>query len=347
MTREEIKQERKTIKEALKAGTMAAKDAQARLADLENQERATKQEGIQGPLAEGKSASMRELSEKMKEAMLNKRAVTLNGTELVGNIRTLFEVQLNNDPLLGRVSYFYGPNGNTNIPVLNPHLALPIGYAEGATNVAADTQAQLGVTTLTPRAFASVLPVSAETLSMGLVDLEAELPRLFARVFNKIMHRQILTGTGVSQDFASIITGTKATIAGAAPTIADLATAAVSLRDYFSQGAAIVMDYLTYGVVMADSTPGVAELYKEELIRSKTIEGVPVILTGDFPRYTGASGSCVWVGGPLEQYAVGIASEIKIDPILIPTSTNTFFRAIMFMNGTPIVADNFTSWYIE
>jgi HK97 family phage major capsid protein len=348
MNMEQIKIERRNIKDALKAGTMSSKDATEKLTELDNQERSLNQANIVTPVAVDKDVSFREFAGKIKESMIQKRSVTLNGTELVANIRTLFEEQMNKDPILSKVSYYYGPNGITNIPVLSPHLADPVGYPEGANNIAEDKQANLRVTTLTPRAFASVLPISAETLSMGLVDFESELPKLFARIFSKVMHKQILTGDGTGQNFTSIISGASKQfeIAGTTPKISDLAQTAVQLGDYFDGDAAIVMHYNTYNQVMSDNTVGVAELYKEELIRTKTIEGVKIILTGDHPSYSGTSGSVVWSAGPLNQYAVGIASEVKIEPINVPTSTQTYFRAISFMNGKPIVPENFGVWLI-
>jgi len=60
---------------------------------------------------------------------------------------------------------------------------------------------------------------------------------------------------------------------------------------------------------MDDATTGVAEMYKEELIRSKTVEGVRVLLTSFAPNSV-VAGSAVAVAFRGKDYAFGLASEI-------------------------------------
>ena len=100
------------------------------------------------------------------------------------------------------------------------------------------------------------------------------------------------------------------------------------------------MNPSTYSKILADTTPGVAEIYKEELVRNKKIEGVRVLLTGYAPS-TITSGSIVAVGGKLTDYGIGLASEIQITPKRIVGDTNTYFEAMLFANGTKIVEKNF------
>ena len=121
--------------------------------------------------------------------------------------------------------------------------------------------------------------------------------------------------------------------------MADLVKLALTMRDY-TDDAVIVMHPAIYSGIQADPTAGVAELYKEELIRTKTVEGVRVILTGYAPSSVSA-GSTVAVAGRMADYAVGLASEIAIEPVKRVGDTNTYFQAIVFANGGKILTRNF------
>jgi hypothetical protein len=123
------------------------------------------------------------------------------------------------------------------------------------------------------------------------------------------------------------------------PKMADLVDLALKMRDY-TDDAIIVMNPTIYSGIQADATAGVAQLYKEELIRTKTIEGVKVLLTGYAPSAT-ATGAVVAVAGRMSDYGFGLASEITIKPKEIVGDTNTYFEAIVFANGKKIVDKNF------
>jgi hypothetical protein len=47
------------------------------------------------------------------------------------------------------------------------------------------------------------------------------------------------------------------------------------------------------------------------------------------------------VAGRLDNYGLGMASEIIIKPIEKVGDTNTYFQASIFANGTPVVEKNF------
>lgn len=81
---------------------------------------------------------------------------------------------------------------------------------------------------------------------------------------------------------------------------------------------------------------------KEELIRNKTIEGVKVTLDGNAPK-TFATGNIVAAASPLARYAIGVASEIIIDPIKVKGDTNTYFQAAMFFSGKQITDSDILS----
>jgi HK97 family phage major capsid protein len=179
---------------------------------------------------------------------------------------------------------------------------------------------------------------------MGSVDLESELPGIFADAFAQGFHKGILTGSGTGLNFTGLFPSIPAAnqIACAAagnPKIADLVNLALTIQDLTDSGV-IVLAPSIYAGILADETTGVAEVYKEELIRGKTIENVRVILTSAAPSAL-AAGSIVAVAGRLEDYAVGMASDISIDPIKKPGDTNTYFQASVFANGIPVLEKNF------
>ncbi|ULQ59231.1 phage major capsid protein [Brucepastera parasyntrophica] len=277
-------------------------------------------------------------------AMIEKRAITLNGTGSINQIKELVKIIKKKTPVLDLVRYFYGPNASTNIPVWNPTVAKPGNYAEGATNIPKDTNAVLSASTITPYAYVSLLQVSAETLMLGQANLEAELPEIFADAFADAMHEGLLIGDGLGRNMAGLFPAIPAgnqIACGAAgtPLMADIVKLALTIQDKKGEGV-IILNQNIYTGIMADPTTGVADLYKEELIRSKTVEGIKVILTSDAPNSITA-GSVVAVAGDLKYYGVGVASEILIEPKKQVGDTNTYFEASMWFNGKAIIADNF------
>jgi len=289
----------------------------------------------------GGSNMTRELVTAMKE----KRAITLNGTGAVSQISEIAKELTQKTPVLKGVRYFYGSNAMTNIPVLSPTIATPANYAEGATAIGNDTQAVLSAKVLTPYAYVSILPVSAEALQLSEANIEGELNSIFADAFAKAMHTGVVVGNGSGRNMTGAFVGvpqanvlTDATTG--MPKIADLVKLALQIQDYTDEGV-IIMSPVIYAGIMQDTTTTSADVYKETLVRDKSIEGVKILVTGAAPSAT-ASGSIVAVAGRLQDYGVAIAAELAIDPIKKVGDTNTYFQATMFFNGAPIVPAN---WY--
>jgi hypothetical protein len=279
----------------------------------------------------------------IQKALVEKRAITLNGTGAINQIKELAKELQAKTPILERVRYFYGPNASTNIPVLSPGLATPAAAAEGATNIAVDTTAVLGSRSITPHAYVSILPISLEALTLGTVNFDSELPAIFADAFAQGFHKGILTGDGLGLNFKGLFKSIPAAnqIACGAegnPLIDDLVKLALTIQDLTDSGV-IVLAPSIYAGVLADPTEGVAKVYKEELIRNKTIENVKVILTSAAPSVLTA-GSIVAVACRLDDYGLGMASEISIEPIKKVGDTNTYFQASVFANGIPIIEKN-------
>jgi len=332
--------ELRNLSEKISDGTLKADEAKSKLDALKTQKRDIEQRIAQAnaPIERG-GATMADVA----NAMVEKRAITLNGTGAINQVRELAKELSRRKEILNLVRYFYGPNAATNIPVLSPSLATPATAAEGATGIAVDTQATLGVRSITPHAFVSILPVSAETLQLGSVNFDTELPAIFAEAFADGFAQQVLTGNGTGMNFQGVFTGVTNTVNCAmtgVPRVMDVVNLALTIRDFAADDAIIVMHPTVYAGIMSDATTGVAELYKEELIRNKTIEGVRVLLTGYAPSSV-VSGSTVAVAGRMSNYGFGLASEIHIEPIKQVGSTLTWFQAHVFGNGMPIVQSNF------
>jgi HK97 family phage major capsid protein len=337
----EVNLQIRSLQEDIVNGKIKADDAKKKFDEL----RAQKSEIEKAIALEKAPIETRTVSTAdIQKALIEKRAITLNGTGAISQIRELAKELQAKTPILERVRYFYGPNASTNIPVLSPGLATPAVVAEGATSVAVDTTAVLGSKSITPHAYVSILPISLEALTMGTVNFDSELPAIFADAFSQGFHRGILTGSGTGLNFTGLfgsIPVANQIPCGAAgnPTIADLVQLALTVQDLTDSGV-IVISPSVYAGVLADSTAGVSKVYKEELIRNKTIENVRVILTSAAPS-TVAQDDIVAVAGRLDDYGLGIASEINIEPIKKVGDTNTYFQASIFANGIPIINKNF------
>jgi HK97 family phage major capsid protein len=337
----EVDMQLRSLQEDITGGKISADDAKKKFDEL----RAKKAEiekaiALEKAPVEKRSASTADI----QKALIEKRAITLSGTGAINQIKELAKELQAKTPVLERVRYFYGPNASTNIPVLSPGLATPATAAEGATNIAVDTTAALGNKSITPHAFVSILPISLEALNMGTVNFDSELPAIFADVFAQGFHKGILTGSGSGLNFTGLFGSIPAANkipcgAAGAPAIADLAKLALTVQDMTDSGV-IVLSPSIYAGILADTTEGVAEVYKEELIRNKTIENVRVILTSAAPSDT-SEDSIVAVAGRLDDYGLGMASEVTIEPIKKVGDTNTYFQASVFANGIPIVEKNF------
>jgi HK97 family phage major capsid protein len=337
----EIDLQIRSLQEDIVNGKIKADDAKKKFDEL----RAQKSEIEKAIALENAPVEKRNVSTAdIQKALLEKRAITLNGTGAINQIKELAKELMAKTLILGRVRYFYGPNASTNIPVLSPGLATPAVAAEGATNIAVDTTAVLGNKSVTPHAFVSILPISLEALTMGTVNFDSELPAIFADAFAQGFHRGILTGDGSGLNFKGLFASIPAAnqiACGEAgnPLIADLVNLALTIQDLTDNGV-IILSPSVYAGVLADQTEGVAKVYKEELIRNKTIENVQVILTSAAPSALTA-GSIVAVAGRLDDYALAMASEINIRPIEKVGDTNIYFQASIFANGIPIIEKNF------
>ena len=278
-------------------------------------------------------------------AMKEKRAITLSGAGAVEVVNALFKVFRNKTDILNGLRYFYGPNATTKIPVLSPRPARPARVAEGVTNASADSTAALGHTDLEPETYFSELPVSFETLKYAPVDFENELVEIFADAFADAMANAVVTGRGKTTYyefgglFTSVPAGNQIACASSgAPTIADLVKLALKMQEKVMADPCIVISPTLYAGISTASVSGY-DVYKNELILNRTLEGVKILVCGYAPSTTTAN-SIVAVGFDRSDYAVGVTTDLTIEPIRAKGDTNTYFQAILGMDGKPIVAAN-------
>lgn len=282
-------------------------------------------------------------AEELIRCAKERRSLTIGGNANLGainQIRTLFKEIAETDAILSRASYYYGPNASTNIPVLSP-MSDPSDYDEGADSITQDSAAGITVTEIQPKAYAAILPVTAEMLLMGAVDIEGELPELFAKAFRRVMKAGMLTGTGTGKLMKGIFTSAAANtngiteLAGSAIKISELAGLALKVSG-LDTGYEILMNPSTYQALLADATAGEdVKLYKEGLIRDKSIEGVRIVLDAGAPKAT-AAGSVLAVAVPFNRYAIGIAGELSIKPVDVLGDTKSYFQATMFFSGKQV-----------
>lgn len=330
---EQVLGELRTMKEGLVAEKRSV-DAEKATMTAENPANATREVETQ----------WRDIANAIRE----KRAISLSGTGVTNVVSDMVKIAAAKMPLLGKVRVFTGRDASTNIPVWSPSLAAPTAQAEGVsgeTAVASDSTAALSVTSVTPYAYISVLPITNEALLLTGSNLEAELPGIFGEAFSKAMHTGILTGAGTGQAMKGVFTaGSIASAnlipcaASGLPKMADLVNLAMKLQDFYDD-AVMVMHPTVYTAVMADPATGY-DVYKEELARSKSLEGVQVILTTYAPSDTTADKVLV-AGGNFSDYALAIANAVTIEPMKKVGENVTYFQAVSYFNGKAILPANF------
>jgi len=109
--------ELRSLGDEVRNGTLAAEAARERLDGLKAQKREIEQRIAQAnaPVSH-QGATMEDVARAMSE----KRAITLNGTGAISQVRELAKELARKKRILELVRYFYGPNALTNIPVLSP-----------------------------------------------------------------------------------------------------------------------------------------------------------------------------------------------------------------------------------
>lgn len=281
------------------------------------------------------------------KAMAEKRSITLSGTGAINQINGLWDLIKQREPLLDRVSYFRGPNAQTQVAILSARPAVPSKASEGATSITADSTAAIGSKSLYPYTWAAVLPVTYEAVLYSIADVEQRIPGLLAESFRTAMCNGMFTGDGTNSTIKGIFAaGSVAagnlieTASASAVSIKDLEDLALKVKDYDVAEPVIIMEPAIYSAIAAASASGY-DFLKEELVRNKTVEGIPVVLTGKAPSFaSAAAGDIVVWCGDLKNYALAVADEVTIEPLKKVGDTNTYYQAVMAFTGDVVQPNN-------
>lgn len=280
------------------------------------------------------------------DQMMQKRTVELSGAGAYNVLAEIMKIVDQKYDLLSRTRKVFGAGAQTNIPILSARPAKPAKQAESAVGIASDATAAQSVTTITPYAYWSEIPVSAEALVQGAANLAAELPAIFADAFAAAMMYGMLDGTG-DGTMTSVFTNAALTkdincaVAGA-PTWADFIGLAGTVKDY-AHNPVIITNPARVGNLLTATTAETAGL-KAELLTRSSIRGIEVIETGYAPS-TYAAGDVTAVAFDLRNYVFAIAREMMIEPVKAQGTAMTYFQAINFMNGKPVIAAN--GWQLK
>lgn len=353
---ESLSVEVRSIADELLDTSKDVNEVRSRLDSKKEELRKAKQELAQLDMPKDTSSGKEEVlfnaEELRKLAKGELRSITI-GTN-AGSTKSfdrLFEQIGDKDELLSKVQMVFGKDALTKIPVLNDMGDLT-SSTEATTSVTVDTEAGISITELEPKSYPRCLPVSAEAMTLGIVELESRMPGIFEKAFKKAMRKGMIVGAGTDGDaMTGIFTQVNsdiasATSAGDFPTrvisggvsmsnLGELAVAVSGKDEEYT----IIMSPSVYGALLADTaTDETTKLYKETLIRDKSIENVKVSINSYAPANAATAKKAMVVAVPLARYCIGVAREVNIDIIKAKGDKNTYFQAIPFIDGKQ--ADN-------
>ena len=284
------------------------------------------------------------------KAMIENRSITItstlnnepaNGIGAINQVADLWDLIKQKEPLLDRISYFNGPNFETQIPVLEARPAVPTAYAETADKSGAiDSTAAVKVKKINPETYFTVLPITYEAARQSFVGLEDRIPGLLAEAFRTAMCKLVFDGIF---DDDNVADANKIALASnSAVTFADLEGLALKVLDTDIAEPVIVMNPTIYGVLASTDAQGYNFL-KEELVRNKSLEGVKVILSGKapvIPQAGVAAGDIIVWAGDLKNFAMGVADQVTVEPLKKVGDSNIYYQAIAAFNGTVVQPKN-------
>ncbi len=289
---------------------------------------------VEGPVSEWRA---------VHDQLAEKRAVTLNGSGAYKIINDIVMVIRKKYDLLDRARWEYGAGAQVNIPVLSARPAKPAKQNEGVTNIASDTSAVLGATTITPYAYVSVLPVSAEALTQSAANIEARLPEIFrdafadAMMYGMIIGDSTMTGIFTKNTSMNLLDGTAHATAYQL-VWGDILQFAVNAQGYSFTPLITINPVHINTLLQATGTN--YDPLKYELMNRRTLRGIEIYETGYAPTAM-TDEAVVSVAFDPKDYCIAVATELNIIPIRKPGDTNTYFQAEMFFNGKPVLNGNF------
>lgn len=283
----------------------------------------------QSPVNEAKEARARYF-ENVKNEMKQNRAVELGGTGTVTVRTDLVSALEDKTGLLSRLSVQAGAPGTHTIPVWNGANVEFIPTESDGTFAAKN--GVLSSKDIEAKQFACLMQVNDDVFELSAVDFETKLYDILSKAMAKSILKQTFTGNGTGKQFANIFTGATEVSVDAlnVQAIEKLALTVSSKTD----NAVMLINPITFGNITAGSTKKDEILIK--MLYDGNVHGVEIIKSPFVPAEK-------VIAGELGNYAIGVANDIKITPIMTAGSATRNYQAIVYMGGESIVpADFFT-----
>ena len=174
------------------------------------------------------------------------------------------------------------------------------------------------------------MQINDDVFELSAVDFESKLYEILSKAMSKSILKQTFTGNGTGKQFTNIFTGATEvqvdTLNVAA--IEKLALTVSSKTD----NAVMLINPITFGNITSDSTKKNEILVK--MLYENNMHGVEIIKSPFVPADK-------VIAGELANYAVGVANDIKITPIMMAGSATRNYQTIVYMGGAPIVDGDF------
>ena len=281
----------------------------------------------QSPLNEAKEVRSRYF-ENVKNEMKQNRAVELGGTGTVTVRTDLVSALEDKTGLLARLSIQAGAPGTHTIPVWNGANVEFIPTESDGTFAAKN--GVLGSIDIEAKQFACLMQVNDDVFELSAVDFESKLYEILSKALSKTILKQVFNGTGIGKQFTNIFTNATEVQVDAL-NVAAIEKLALTVSSKTDNGV-ILINPITFGNVTSGSTKKDEILVK--MLYDGNIHGVEIIKSPFVPE-----GKVI--SGELGNYAVGVANDIKITPIMTAGSATRNYQAIVYLGGEAIVPADF------
>ena len=281
------------------------------------------------PVNEAKEVRSRYF-ENVKNEMKQNRAVELGGTGTVSVRTDLVSALEDKTGLLSRLSIQAGAPGTHTIPVWNGANVEFIPTESDGTFAAKN--GVLSSKDIEAKQFACLMQVNDDVFELSAVDFESKLYDILSKAMAKTILKQTFNGTGVGKQFANIFTGATEVQVDAL-NVAAIEKLALTISAK-TDNAVMLINPITFGNVASGSTKKDEILVK--YLYEGNMHGVEIIKSPFVPADK-------VIAGELGNYAIGIANDIKITPIISAGSATRNFQAIVYMGGEAIVPADFFS----
>ena len=283
----------------------------------------------QSPVNEAKEARSRYF-ENVKNEMKQNRAVELGGTGTVTVRTDLVSALEDKTGLLSRFSIQAGAPGTHTIPVWNG-----AGVEFIPTESDGSFAAKNGVLSskdIEAKQFACLMQINDDVFELSAVDFESKIYDILSKALVKTILKQTFNGTGVGKQFTNIFTGATE-VKAAELNVAAVEKLALTVSSK-TDNAVMLINPITFGNV-ASGTSKKDEILVKYLYEGN-MHGVELIKSPFVPENK-------VIAGQLGNYAIGIANDIRITPIISAGSATRNYQAIVYLGGDSIVpADFFT-----